>query len=64
MCYEYSPRKMAVKEALEDRKEAVSMRKQVDLWLMEAKMALIAKKPKHSDPSKETPDSVRERLTG
>ena len=64
MCYEYSPRKKAVKEALEDRKEAVSMRKQVDSWLMEAKMALISKKPKHSDPSKEIPVSVWERLTG
>ena len=64
MCYEFSLRKKASKVALEDRKEAVSMRKQVSAWLIEAKMALIAKKPKHSDPSKETPASVRERLTG
>ena len=64
MCYEYSLRKKAVKAALESRKEAVSMRKQVNSWLMEAKLALIAKTPKHSDPSKETPVSVWERVIG
>jgi predicted GIY-YIG superfamily endonuclease len=64
MCYEYPLRKKAVKAALESRKEAVSMRKQVNSWLMEAKLALIAKTPKQSDSSKETPVSVWERLTG
>jgi len=64
MCYEYSLRKKAVKEALGNHKEAVSMRKQVHSWLIEAKMALIARKPKHSHPSKETPFSVWERFTG
>lgn len=64
MCYEYSLRKKAVKEALENREEAVSMRKQVNAWLVQAKMALIAKKPKYPDPSEETPVNVRERLAG
>ena len=65
MCYEYSLRKKAVKEALEDRKEAASfVQKQVNSWLTEAKMALFAKKPKHSDMPSKTPVSVWERLTG
>lgn len=64
MCYAYSLKKRVLKEKLENRKEAVSIRKQVNAWIMEAKKALTANKPKHPDASQEAPSSVRERLAG
>ena len=57
MCYAYSLKKRA-------SKEAVSMRKQVNALIMEAKKVLIANKPKHPDSSQGASSSVRERLAG
>jgi hypothetical protein len=57
MCYAYTLKKRALKEA-------ASTRKQFNAWLMEAKNALPANKPKHPDPSHEASSSVRERLAG
>ena len=57
MCYAYTLKKRALKEA-------ASTRKQFNAWIIEVKNALIANKPKHPDPSHETSSSVRERLAG
>ena len=64
MCYVYSLKKKVLKEELKIRKEAVSVRKQVNAWIMEAKKALITNKPKHPDSSQEASSNVRERLAG
>ncbi|MEA2080786.1 MAG: hypothetical protein U9P00_13215 [Pseudomonadota bacterium] len=57
MCYAYTLKKRALKET-------ASTRKQFNAWIIEAKNALIANKPKHPDPSHEASSSVRERLAG
>ena len=57
MCYAYTLKKRALKEA-------ASTRKQFNAWIIEAKNALIANKPKHPDLSHEASSSVRERLAG
>jgi hypothetical protein len=64
MCYAYSLKKRALKKEMEYHKKAVSLRKQVNALIMEAKKALIADKPKYPDSSHKTSASVRERLSG
>ena len=57
MCYAYSLKKRA-------SKEAASMRKQFNAWIVEARNALTTNKPKYPDSSQEASSSVRERLSG
>lgn len=57
MCYAYTLKKRALKET-------ASTRIQFNAWIIEAKNALIANKPKHPDLSHEASSSVRERLAG
>ena len=64
MCYAYYLNKKALKEALGNRKEGVSIRKQVEAWIREAKKPLIVNKPKHADSSHEASSRVRERVAG
>lgn len=65
MCYEYSLRKKALKEELENRKETVSMRRRVNAWIMEAKKALVANKPtQHPGSFQEVSSRAREKLAG
>ena len=64
MCYEFFPRKNALKDEVEQRKERVSMSRRVNAWIVEAKMALIAHKRKHPEVEVQTPSKVRERLAG
>ncbi len=61
MCFEYPLKKEELKEELENRKEAITVRKQVNARMMEAKQALIANMPKHPDSSQEASSSVRYR---
>jgi len=64
MCYEFFPRNKAQKNEVEQRKESVSMSRQVNAWILEAKMALITNKRKHPEMEAQTPSKVRERLAG
>ena len=64
MCYEYSLRKKALKEELENRKETVPKGRKVNAWIVEAKKALIAKRQTHHALPEEAPSRVRERMVG
>ena len=64
MCYEFFPRNKAQKNEVKQRKESVSMSRQVNEWILEAKMALITNKRKHPEMEAQTPSKVRERLAG
>jgi hypothetical protein len=64
MCYEYSLRKKALKEEMENRKETVSMGRKVNAWILEAKKALIANRRSHRGLPEEAPSRVRERMVG
>jgi hypothetical protein len=64
MCYEFLPRKNALTDEVEQRKERVSMSRRVNAWIVEARNALIANKRKPPEVETQTPSKVRERLAG
>ena len=64
MCYAFLPRKKALKDEVEQRKERVSMSKRVNAWILETRNALIVNKRKHPEVEAQTPPRVRERLAG
>jgi hypothetical protein len=64
MCYEFFPRNKAQKDEVEQRKESVSMSRQVNAWILEARNALTANKRKHPEMEAQTPSKVRQRLAG
>lgn len=64
MCYEFLPKKKALKDEVEQRKRRVAMSRRVNAWLLEARNALIAHKHKHPEVEAQTPSKVRERLAG
>ena len=64
MCYEFLPRKEVLKDEIEQRKERVSMSRQISAWISAARGALTARKGKHSEGKAEMPPKVRERLVG
>jgi hypothetical protein len=64
MCYAFLPRKKVLKDAVEQRKERVSMSRRVNAWIGEARKALIANKRKHPEIEAQTRTKVRERLAG
>ena len=64
MCYAFLPRKKALKDEVEQRKERVSMSRRVNAWILEARNALTANKRKHPEVETQKPSRVRERLAG
>jgi hypothetical protein len=64
MCYEFVPRKEALKDELKQRKERISMSRRVKAWILKARNALMANKRKHPEVETQTPSKVREWLAG
>ena len=64
MCYGILPRKQALTDENKQRKECVSMSRQVKAWIVEARNAMTADKRKHPEVEAQTPSTERERLAG